>query len=121
MITNNDIRFYTAAHSVAMNSPCRYKFGAVIVRQGRIISRQSNIIKTHPIMGRYGEWCISIHAEINAILKSRVDVNGAVMYIARDSVNPNSLPCKTCMSIIIEKGIFAIVYHNGTELKKEKL
>lgn len=120
MISNKDIQYYNAACILSQESECRYKFAALIVK-GKKISTGVNKRKTHPVFKRYGSYIISIHAEVAAVLKARFDVQGSTMYIARDSVNPQSRPCKVCMAILIESGIRRIVYHNGRTLQEEYL
>ena len=120
MISNKDIQHYNAAYRLSTKSLCRYKFGSVIVK-GKNISVGINKIKTHPIHKRYGDFILSIHAEVAAILKAHFDVSGSTMYIARDSINPQSRPCKVCMGIILESGIRRIVYHDGKGIREEYL
>ena len=120
-MNTRDIRYYDLACEIAALSDCRYKFGSVIAYRNKRISIGINRIKTHPVFRKYGEHCISIHAEMSAILKARCDLTGCTMYIARDSINPHSKPCSVCMSIIIESGISRTVYHNGKRLVEERL
>lgn len=119
MITNYDIRIYSNTAEYAKLSTHRYKFSACIVNKKRVWYAV-NSFKTHPIFQEYGSWCNSIHAEVAVILKAK-DVEGSTLYIARDSINPASKPCKVCMSIIVESGIKRIVYHTGVTLKEIRL
>jgi deoxycytidylate deaminase len=103
-----------------MMSECRYKFGAVIAKGKIVVSVGVNIFKTHPVYKNYGSYVNSIHAEYYALLKAG-DVTGCTMYIARQSINPHSKPCKVCRQLIKESGIREICYHDGKQLVKEKI
>lgn len=88
------------------------KMGAVIYRKGRPISIGFNKIITHPVFANGNKW-FSIHAEVNAIIKSRSDVDNAIMYVYRETRNREialAKPCLHCMKFIIECGIKRLFY-----------
>jgi len=114
-------RLYDMAERVAELSECRYKFGAVIAAQSKPLSFGVNTIKTHPMNTTYGDHCISIHAEMSAVLRSKTDLKGATIYVARNSINKNSRPCVTCRAHLKEAGIRYMVYHDGSGIVREKL
>lgn len=119
-----DGKHYNLAYLVAKSSQCRYKFGAVIAYRSNVFSVACNIIKTHPVQKRYKPHCISIHAELYAILKASGDINGATMYIARYMLNGDeglSKPCATCLELIKESGIRQIVYMSRDGLCKDRI
>lgn len=118
-ILTRDRRIWHVAYSAAQVSTCRYKFGAVIASGNDIISIGTNIQKTHPVFKRYGAYCISIHAEVRAMIKARQDVSGMSLYVARyGSMNTSSYPCSCCVSLIQESGIRFIIYCDETTLRK---
>lgn len=115
-------KFYEKAYTLAMTSQCKYKFGAVIVRKNKIISYGVNVIKTHPAQKNYGDFCISIHAELQALLKCQSPLkNDAIMYIARYSIHRDSRPCLPCRTYIKEAGITTIVYYKDGFITEETL
>jgi deoxycytidylate deaminase len=121
MVSKKDTRLLHFAYSIAGLSHCRYKFGCVLVKGSRIISTGVNIRKTHPIFDRYGEYCVSMHAEYHAIMRCACTLHGAVAYIARYGMMKASKPCAICLELFQEHGIKAIVYHTGTAIHKDYL
>jgi tRNA(Arg) A34 adenosine deaminase TadA len=93
-----DIRFM----KIALNEARRgdYPFGAVIVKDGKILSLGRNLGKTHDDPTAHGEMvairrCLSVHG--SAALK------GATLYTSGE-------PCAMCMGAIIWCGIGRMVY-----------
>jgi deoxycytidylate deaminase len=104
--------FLNQAVTIATNSSCRYKHGAIIVRGGRVLSVGVNSTRnfclnvTNPVIDS------SYHAEWAAI-KACVNPAGATIYIARANRKGEareSMPCDRCMRHIAEAGIKKIVY-----------
>lgn len=108
-----DKAYLRMASTWAELSHCsRKKVGALIVRDGRIISDgyngtpagfdnccENDLGETH--------WYV-LHAEANAILKvarSTNDCNNATLYLTLS-------PCKDCCKLILQAGINRVVYIN---------
>jgi tRNA(Arg) A34 adenosine deaminase TadA len=84
----------------------QYRVGSIIVnRNGNIISKGHNSLKSHPLMGPIKK----THAEIAAISKLRVsEMIGATIYVARLNNNGKiglARPCPICQRILREHGI----------------
>lgn len=101
------------AHTWAELSHCvRKKVGALIVRDGRIISDGYNGTPAgfeNSCENDNGDthWYV-LHAEANAILKvarSTNDCNDATLYITLS-------PCKDCSKLVLQAGIKRVVYVN---------
>lgn len=91
--------------------------GAVIARGGRILSIGQNKPKmnVYTMQNAHHEFCVSIHAEIDAILRIRrkVDLRGATIYVVRLKKNGETgvaTPCKMCSRAIVDHGIKRIFY-----------
>lgn len=90
----------------------RKKVGALIVRDGMIISDGYNGTPSgfdNCCENEHGEtnWYV-LHAEANAILKiarSNNSANGATLYITLS-------PCKECSKLVLQAGIKRVVYIN---------
>ena len=106
---------------IAKLSMCHFPMGASIVKSGRVLSIACNVLSTHPKQVEYNEYCISIHAELNAILLAQTDLTGATIYVARLNGNKNSKPCITCQEIIRRAGITKMVYFESEEIKVERI
>ena len=147
-MNNNDtnkridkISYYlNIAKAVAQRGTClRRRFGAVIVKDDRIVStgyagaprgrknccdigkcfRQENNI---PAGQRY-ELCRSVHAEMNAIISaSKEELEGGVMYlvgIENDcTITPNGDCCVMCKRMIINAGIKYVIIAKSNGSKK---
>ena len=103
----DDIVPFKYAKDESKNSDYRIKVGAVLV-VGKNMIRGFNKIKSHP---RYANpemhRKISIHAEIDCILKSRdYDIDGSSIYVyreTRDGDIANSRPCVACLKELKKK------------------
>lgn len=112
---------YLVAEKVAALSNCRYKLGAAIFSGNRCLSVGHNKLKTHPELLRYGKHVVSIHAELDCILRANTSIIGSAIYIARLGGKRISYPCPICLSIILTAGIKEIIYFDGNALIKDKL
>jgi dCMP deaminase len=120
----SDENFMNIAKEIAGASNCvSKKVGAIIVKDGRIISTGYNgtpkgymHCSTHwegEYTDKHHEWSkmYEIHAEMNAILwaaKEGTSIDGATIYCTLE-------PCSECSKNLIQSGIRKIVYLKGYE------
>lgn len=99
----------------------QHYMGAVLVKNGKIMSVGSNNFKTHPLM----QGVKTLHAEVQCLLGVRwSDLAGAVMFVAR--VNANSKvgmakPCRICQSVLMRFGIKRAYYTTATSIEEIQL
>lgn len=126
----SDENFIRIAQEIASASKCVSKqVGAVIVKEGRILSTGYNgtpagYINCSEHWGgiytkEHHEWSktFEIHAEMNAIIwaaRKGISIEGATIYVTLE-------PCSDCSKNIIASGIKRIVYlrayeHNHSEV-----
>jgi deoxycytidylate deaminase len=102
---------------LAMSSSSRWRVGCVLLRRGRVVVSTTNVEgKTHPrqseLAGRVGQpYRRSLHAELRALLKARVEVDTLVV----GRVNSRnelclSKPCPVCQLALLEAGITDVYY-----------
>lgn len=112
--------FLERAARLAMKSSMSHKHGCIIVKDGTIIAEGYN----HHVTHMYHKF--SIHAEIDAINKSRrgrnmIDTQGLEMYVVRiGSLKFNhclkySKPCDGCQIAIEKSGIKKVFYSTNAE------
>jgi len=117
----NDEFFMTIAHIVSKQSHCvRKQVGAVIVKEGRIISIGYNgtpkgyincdevFDKNNFDIEKHHEFSTNneIHAEINAIIyaaKNSVSLENSILYVTTS-------PCHDCAKFIVAAGIKKVIY-----------
>jgi deoxycytidylate deaminase len=101
--------------------------GSVIFTKKSIVSKGHNypnrsVKHLHP---RFFRWPYSVHAEVDAIIKARTDVEGMSLLVVRISSEGNlaySYPCKHCLSYIYHVGIKNLYFINRSGLiEREKL
>ncbi len=120
----NDKNFINIAKEIASASKCvSRQVGAVIVRDGRILSTGYN--GTPPgftncsehwdgeYTSEHHEWSktYEIHAEMNAIIwaaRQGISIEGATIYVTLE-------PCSECSKNVIASGIQRIVYDKSYE------
>jgi len=84
--------------------------GCALFKKGRLVGLAANINKTHPFIFRNSEG-ITLHAEINALLKRTGDPDCAYIYREGASGEPAmARPCKMCYAALLAVGVKKIFY-----------
>ena len=118
------LRYFGIAEELAKNSEYKWKLGAVITQNGKIVSSGIATDKTHPEQYRHSlitgrlkeEWGQRLHAEFIAILRlprnfivnNKTDLT--IVRVLANGQRSMARPCATCMSKIKETGIRNIYY-----------
>ena len=126
----NDKNFINIATEIASASKCvSKKVGAVIVKDGRILSTgyngtppgyiNCNQYWNNQYTKEHHEWSktYEIHAEMNAIIwaaRKGISIEGATIYVTLE-------PCSECSKNLIASGIKRIVYKTAYEHTDSKL
>ena len=107
------------------DSGADYKLAAMIVKGGAIISvgfnkRQTNsfVEHYHTLANGKKDFCLSTHAEMDAVLqvRSKVDLCGSKIYVARIRKNEKighlamAKPCRVCQRVLLSYGIKRAIY-----------
>lgn len=99
----------------------QHKIACIIIKNGKIISRGYNLLKTSP--RSYHPWKF-IHAETMAVLKCTQDLEGAEIYVYRETkgkVPAMSRPCPSCLSMLKKQGIKRMYYTIDNSFIEEKI
>lgn len=112
----------------------KYMIGAVIVSNGKIISRGWSQEKTHPFIEINGSYQTpkglhiskNIHAECAAIfkVKNKEILMGATIYVFRENKQGeivNSRPCPMCEKVLRKYGFKKMVYTINGGIQEEYL
>lgn len=85
--------------------------GAVFTFRDHPVSAGFNKNKTHPVFAN-GTEVFSIHAEMDALIHSKAEIKGDVVWVYREvhGVPAMAKPCKYCLKHLIEIGIRTIYY-----------
>ncbi len=108
-------RLIRRAIDVALTSEYRWQHGAVVAKGNKFLGSAPNKFRNHPEIAPND---VSDHAEravIRELLKTRDDLRGCTIYIARISKEGRtaiSRPCTWCMWAIIAAGVKEVVYTN---------
>lgn len=91
------------------------RHGAVVVKNGNVLSVGTNIDKNHPnvVSPEHIKPGCSVHAEVAAMRRVRGDLSGATIYVARVSkagLPALSRPCSACERAIDAAGIKRVVW-----------
>lgn len=111
-LSRKEKSFLDLAMKMAEVSEVENRHGAVLVKNGRVLSLGVNKWRNKGLQLDDYLPVLTTHAEVDAL--SRVpDAAGAVLYIARagrDGEARFSRPCKNCMAAIEAAGIKRIIY-----------
>lgn len=98
----------------------RIRIGCIIVKGSKIIGRGVNVMKSHPkqkyLNNKYRGFNTKnsfLHAELNAVMTSQTDLEGAVIYIYREDNNGVMCcckPCPACEFVLRQVGITTVYY-----------
>lgn len=124
-LSNRDRGFLKRAVDVSLVSTYeKFRHGAVIVKNGNVVSVGVNALIndfTH-LSPEAAPYHTTVHAEVAALNACRkVDLRGAVIYVARTNVKGEprmSKPCSSCQKALKKRGIKRVVYtlsHEGVE------
>jgi deoxycytidylate deaminase len=112
------------ANEYEFDSEMDYNLCAVIVKGGSIISVGFNKMNTNAFVehyadlcrGRGRDFCLSTHAEQDAVLKARskVDLRGCKIFVGRrkklDGGPGMARPCQICENVLLNYGIRKAYY-----------
>ena len=122
--------YLNIAKTVAQRSTClRRNYGAILVKDDQILStgyngsargeKNCSDIEFCPReergakQGEHYEWCVSIHAEANAIMSAGREARGATLYLygqdAKTKEKISAEPCMMCQRLIKNAGIASVV------------
>lgn len=105
--------YFRQARNMAELSHFRIRMGAVVVRQRRIIGQGHNVLKSHPMVHRPGNFFRCIHAEIAACLNGPRDLSGADLYVCRILKNGAfalAKPCEACDELLARFKLRRVYY-----------
>jgi tRNA(Arg) A34 adenosine deaminase TadA len=103
------------AAKIAMDSTCRMKHGAVIVRGSSVLAVGTNKFRNHPATIKDYQHC-SVHAEVVALRRVGSQASHTDLYVARVSRHGEhrlSRPCGTCWGALVRSGVHRVVYTIG--------
>ena len=109
--TSKLLQLQRLAKKELIQSLHKYKVGAVIFKNGKIISTGYNVSKGTSALARKYFQHASMHAEITAVLRYMYHsdiLKGADIFVYRESIAgvPRlSKPCAMCVSVLQEMGI----------------
>lgn len=116
MIDKWDRRFLSLAETIAQwSKDPSTKVGAVITDEKKVVSLGYNgfpagvIDCESRLQDRELKLRMTVHAEANAILTSKVDLVGTTIYCSKP-------PCASCCGLIIQAGIERVVYTPSPDL-----
>ncbi len=106
------------ARNEAGKSSHKAKVGAVIFGRTIISTGHNQIRSVRSITKKFIKWPNSIHAEINAIIKSKVSLKGKSILVIRINKKGNlrlAKPCQHCQMYIDHVGITNVFYSTNDE------
>lgn len=110
------------ARSMALKSVAyQFRVGAVIANGSHILGMGRNKPNNHK--ARFPGYR-SVHAELDAILKSRGDLKGSTVYVVVINSCGNevvSKPCDLCMEMLRSHGVSTVVYSRRGIMCQERI
>lgn len=84
------------------------RVGAILVKGGRCMGRESNMARA------YGDMNRGFHAEERLLKRYRDEAKGSVLFVVRSNKNGKlctmSRPCKFCLPLAKKMGIKKVIY-----------
>lgn len=106
-------KYLSLAMKRAVDSQCRYRVGAVLVRGGRVLGGACNKYRNNPFIDFQNA---SFHAE-EVLLRRTRRPQGAVVYVARVDNRGRPLlarPCQRCQQALAAYGVVRAHYTTDT-------
>lgn len=112
-LSKKEKAFLSLAMKVAETSDVENRHGAVVVKNGRVLSLGVNKWRNRGLyQPNLFENILTVHAEVDALSRV-VDAEGVTVYVARmgdDGMPRFSRPCQHCMLVLKKLGIKKVVY-----------
>jgi deoxycytidylate deaminase len=111
-LSRTEQHFLNLAVKQALISPCPTRHGAVLVKNGHVISVGVNILKNDPAYVTVVS-ALSVHAEDSVLKANRGSAAGAVLYVARVNCHGGpamSRPCKSCQKLLSRYGVKKVIW-----------
>lgn len=108
-------RWIQAARDMATRSTHKFQMGAVAVCSSRLLGSGVNVSKNRSSQVRWSR--VSRHAE--AVLASKVELEGATVYVARvrkDGSDGCARPCMYCLRLLGDRRVRTVVWTAGSGL-----
>lgn len=108
-VSNTDLSFLAATAKIAQTSKYKFRMAAMVVKSGRVLSGDVNILKSSPTTPPKR---FTTHAEIRA-LKSASNPKSSTVYVARLGKKGDitmARPCAWCLQYMIDAGVSRVVY-----------
>ena len=112
-------RWFRLAKDQCLNSLHQTRFGAVLILKNGKYFSACNVEKSHPLIRKHYEFfAVSLHAELNALLRVNVirhrhQIAGSTFYVYREDRNgwlKPAHPCSSCFSIMKDVGVRKCFY-----------
>lgn len=112
-LSNRQRRWLNMATKIAHKSRERQRHGAVVVKNGNIVSVGHNKMVNHPnILGEFTKNKASLHAEV-AALRNVKNPQGCTIFVSRVMKSGEvglSKPCPECQEYIDSVGVKKVIY-----------
>jgi len=105
--------YFRHARMQAEKSYFRIRMGAVVVLRRKIIAGGCNVLKSHPMVHKPGNFFRCIHAEVAACLNGPRDLSGCDVYVARilkNGIFAMAKPCEACDELLIRFRVRRVYY-----------
>lgn len=112
-LTKKQQALLNRAVGVALTSEQKYRLGAVLVKQGKVISVGTNIRRNHPNIVENPLEESGVCAERVAIKRAGDNAEGAYLYVARVGKCGDPLlakPCSRCVEAIRKAKIKRVIF-----------
>lgn len=115
--SNKEMSLLRMAHQTAMESECRQRVGAIVVKGGSVLARASNRDYNHPTV--LEESKVREHASICAERRALAQVSdeaakGATVVVVRAARQDDgyvcSKPCSRCQKVMKALGVKKCIY-----------
>ena len=122
VISKSDRYYLDKSCDLAELSDCKFKHGAIIRKNGKVIAVgiNRNINDPEYLDNDVAVEHAAIHAEVAALNAcKKVNLKGATSYVARVTKNGEpkmSKPCKRCQKALADRGIKKVFYTIDSEM-----
>lgn len=114
--------FLDVAYRCSLQGTClKANYGAVVVDDDdhiistgytgmpKGIEHCKECVRKNVPSGTHYEKCRSVHAEMNALIQAGKEANDCTLYLSKNTLEENIMPCYLCAKMIVNSGIKKII------------